>query len=235
MMVNLNLPIWFCIFITLLLGLLVGVINGLAFTKLHISSLIATLAVQYILRGTGFLITNAKGIYNLPLGYKFLGQGYLFNIFPFPLLMMFIVFAFGIWILNYTYLGRHIYAVGGNVEAARLSGIKTTKIYMYVFAASGLSAAFAGVLMAARMGSGQASIGADFPMDVITAIVLGGVNINGGSGRIIGVLLGAFIMGILTNGMIMLNLNDYVQWLVKGIVLIFAVAMSNIYGYSGEA
>ena len=228
MMINLNLPIWLSIIIALVLGLVAGVLNGLAFTKLHISSLIATLAMQYILRGIGFLITDAKAIYNLPIDYKFLGQGYLFGFFPFPLVIMIVIFAFGFWILNYTYLGRYIYAVGGNVEAARLSGIRTNKIYMYVFAASGLFAALAGVLMAARMGSGQPSIGTDFPMDVITAIVLGGVNINGGSGRIVGVILGAFIMGILSNGMVMLNLNDYVQWVVKGVVLIFAVAMSNI-------
>ena len=228
MMTELGVPIWLSIIAALALGILAGGISGFAFTKLKISSLIATLAMQYILRGIAFLITNAKAVYGLSETYKFLGQGYLFGFFPFPLLIFIVVFLFGLWLLNFSYIGRYIYAVGGNPEAARLSGIKINRIYMLVFVFSSFFAAIAGVLMAARMGSGQPSIGVDFPMDVITAIVLGGVSISGGSGKITGVILGVFIMGILGNGMVMLNVSDYVQWVVKGIVLLLAVAMSNI-------
>ena len=130
--------------------------------------------------------------------------------------------------LNCTYIGRYVYAVGGNAEATRLSGINIKSVNTLVFCVSGLFASFAGILMAARLGSGQPSIGVDFPMDVITAIVLGGVSVNGGKGKITGVFFGVFIMGILGNGMIMIGLNDYWQWLVKGLVLLFAVAASNI-------
>ena len=141
---------------------------------------------------------------------------------------MFIVFIFGYWVLNKSYIGRYIYAVGGNVEAARLSGINTNRMFLMAFAVAGLLAAFAGVIMAARLGSGQPNIGGDFPMDIITAVVLGGVSLSGGSGKITGVLAGTFIMGILSNGMVMINVSEYVQWVIKGSVLIFAVAMSNI-------
>lgn len=228
MVVNWLVPIPIAILATVILGFLLGGISGVAYTRFHVSPLIATLAMQTILKGIAFLITNAQPIYGLPDVYKFLGQGYLFGFFPLPLLIMILMFAFGYWVLNFTYIGRHIYAVGGNPEAARLSGVKTRRISTLVFAVSGMFASFAGVLMSARLGSGQPSIGVDFPMDVITAIVLGGVSVNGGSGRITGVFIGVFIMGILGNGMIMVGLNDYWQWLIKGLVLLFAVAASNI-------
>lgn len=125
-------------------------------------------------------------------------------------------------------MGRRIYAIGGNPEAARLAGIKVDRYNILLFGVSAFFAAVAGVLMAARLGAGQPQIGGDFAMDVITAIVLGGVSITGGSGKIILVIAGVFIMGILSNGMIMLGLNEYWQWVVRGIVLFFAVAMSNL-------
>lgn len=228
LMVNHGFPIWLSIIITLIIGFIAGAVNGIACTYWRISPLIATLAMQYILKGFAFIITDAMPVYGLPESFKFLGQGYIFGVIPVPLLIMIAVFGFGFWLLNYSYFGRYIYAIGGNVEAARLSGINTKRISLIVFAASGLFASFAGVLTAARLGTGMPSVGHDFPMEVITAIVLGGVSIVGGSGKITGVFVGTFIMGILSNGMIMLGISDYVQWIVKGIVLMFAVAMSNL-------
>ncbi|WP_125115113.1 ABC transporter permease [Agathobaculum sp. Marseille-P7918] len=226
--VNLGLPLPVAFVITLLCGLGFGLINGVAYTRFKVSPLIATLAMQTILKGIAYLLTSAKPIYGIADAFKFIGQGYLFGFFPFPLLLMIIAFAFGFWVLDHTYIGRYIYAVGGNAEAARLSGINTNKVYMIAFGASALFASIAGLMMAGRLGSGQPAIGTDFPMDVITAIVLGGVSINGGSGKISGVLFGVFIMGVLSNGMIMVGLNDYWQWVIKGVVLLAAVAMSNV-------
>ena len=228
LIVNNHVPIFLAVLLTLALGFLLGGISGAAYTKFHVSPLIATLAMQTILKGIAFLLTDAEPIYGLPDSFKYLGQGYLFEVIPVPFLIMLIVFLIGYWVLNYTYMGRYIYAVGGNAEATRLSGIHVNRVNTLVFCVSGLSAAFAGILMAARLGSGQPSVGVDFPMDVITAIVLGGVSVNGGSGKLTGVFFGVFIMGILSNGMIMVGLNDYWQWLVKGLVLLFAVAASNV-------
>ena len=114
------------------------------------------------------------------------------------------------------------------MEAARLSGINPRVVMLLAFGSSALFASIAGVLMAGRLGSGQPSIGVGFEMDVITAIVLGGVSINGGSGNIIGVFIGTLIMGILSNGMLMIGLSDYWQWVVKGLVLVAAVSISNV-------
>jgi ribose transport system permease protein len=228
MTVNGGVPLPIAMLAVMLMGIFFGCVSGVAYTHFHITPLIGTLAMQTILKGIAHLITKANPIYGISEQYKFLAQGYIFG-FPVPLLIMFATFAFGYWLLNFTYIGRYIYAVGGNAEAARLSGINIKAISLGVFAASSLFSAVAGVLMSARLGSGQPSIGADFPMDVITGIVLGGVSINGGVGKISGVMIGVFIMGILGNGMIMIGLNEFWQWVIKGVVLFFAVGMSNIY------
>ncbi|MDO4269463.1 MAG: ABC transporter permease [Eubacteriales bacterium] len=228
LMVKHHVPMAAAILITLAAGAAVGLINGVSYTRFHISPLIATLAMQTILKGAAYLLTNAAPVYGISNSFRLLGQGYLFGLIPIPFIIMLIIFAFGFWLLGASRFGRHIYAVGGNEEAARLSGINTRRVAMIVFAGSGLFAALAGILMAGRLGSGQPSIGADFPMDVITAIVLGGVSINGGSGKLSGVLVGVLIMGILSTGMIMIGLSDYLQWVIRGVVLLFAVAVSNI-------
>ena len=228
MMVDFQIPMVPAILITLALGFGFGTISGIAYTKFNVSPFISTLAMQTILKGISYLITNAIPIRVQNTTFKFLGQGYVLGRIPFPLIVMAVLFVFGWWVLGRTYFGRHIYAIGGNAEAARLAGINVTKYCIFVFSISGLFSAIAGVLMAARLGTGQPQIGGDFAMDVITSIVLGGVSINGGSGKIILVIAGVFIMGILSNGMIMMGLNEYWQWVVRGIVLYFAVAMSNM-------
>ena len=226
--VKFGLPLPVAFSITVLLGAVFGAVNGIAFTRFRVSPLIATLAMQTILKGIAYIITAAKPVYGISESFTFFGQGYVFGAVPFSLVLMLIFFVFGYWILNHTYLGRHIYAVGGNAEAARLCGIKTNRVYMFAFVASSVCAAFAGLIMAGRLGSGQPAIGTDFSMDVITAIVLGGVDISGGSGKITGVLFGVFIMGVLSTGMVMVGLNDYWQWVIKGLVLLIAVALSNL-------
>ena len=222
-----NMPLGWAIVLISLIGILIGIISGLCSVYLKVSPLIATLAVQTVIKGISFLLTGASPIYGISDAFKFIGQGHL-GIIPFPVIIMLICFAIGFWLYNFTFVGRHIYAVGGNDEAARLSGINTNLIKIAAFAASSFAAAFAGIMMAGRLGSGQPAIGEDFSMDVITAIVLGGVAITGGTGNLIGVFFGTLITGALQNGMVQLGLSEYWQWVVKGLVLIFAVAMSNI-------
>lgn len=226
--VEAGLPLPAAVLITLLLGVTAGIVNGISTSILCIPALIATLAMQTILKGAAFLLTNALPVKNIPDSLKFLGQGRFFGALPVPFVIMLVLFVFGWWFLEKSYLGRRVYAVGGNMEAARLSGINTQSICIIAYAMCGLFAALAGVLMCGRLGSGQPSIGTDFPMDVLTATVLGGVGVNGGKGSIINVLFGAFIMGVLSTGMIMLGLSDYWQWVVKGLVLLLAVSLSNL-------
>ena len=223
---DVGLPLWIAVVITLLIGALFGLINGAAVTRLHIPALIATLATQTILKGIAYLLTNAVPVKNLSATYKFLGQGYIFGVIPVPLIITVALYVLAWWYLDKTYLGRRVYLSGGNEEAARLSGINTKWTITGTYVFSGVFAAIAGVLMAARLGSGQPSMGSGFEMDVITATVLGGISVNGGKGKVVNVFVGACIMGVLANGMTMLNINQYLQWIINGLVLLFAVTMS---------
>lgn len=225
---DVGLPLWIAVVITLLIGALFGLINGAAVTRLHIPALIATLATQTILKGIAYLLTNAVPVKNLSATYKFLGQGYIFGVIPVPLIITVALYVLAWWYLDKTYLGRRVYLSGGNEEAARLSGINTKWTITGTYVSSGVFAAIAGVLMAARLGSGQPSVGSGFEMDVITATVLGGISVNGGKGKVVNVFVGACIMGVLANGMTMLNINQYLQWIINGLVLLFAVTMSNL-------
>lgn len=225
---DVGLPLWTAVVITLLIGALFGLINGAAVTRLHIPALIATLATQTILKGIAYLLTNAVPVKNLSTTYKFLGQGYIFGVIPVPLIITVALYVLAWWYLDKTYLGRRVYLSGGNEEAARLSGINTKWTITGTYVFSGVFAAIAGVLMAARLGSGQPSVGSGFEMDVITATVLGGISVNGGKGKVVNVFVGACIMGVLANGMTMLNINQYLQWIINGLVLLFAVTMSNL-------
>lgn len=225
---DVGLPLWIAVVITLLIGALFGLINGAAVTRLHIPALIATLATQTILKGIAYLLTNAVPVKNLSATYKFLGQGYIFGVIPVPLIITVALYVLAWWYLDKTYLGRRVYLSGGNEEAARLSGINTKWTITGTYVFSGVFAAIAGVLMAARLGSGQPYVGSGFEMDVITATVLGGISVNGGKGKVVNVFVGACIMGVLANGMTMLNINQYLQWIINGLVLLFAVTMSNL-------
>ncbi len=225
---DVGLPLWIAVVITLLIGALFGLINGAAVTRLHIPALIATLATQTILKGIAYLLTNAVPVKNLSATYKFLGQGYIFGVIPVPLIITVALYVLAWWYLDKTYLGRRVYLSGGNEEAARLSGINTKWTITGTYVFSGVFAAIAGVLMAARLGSGQPSVGSGFEMDVITATVLGGISVNAGKGKVVNVFVGACIMGVLANGMTMLNINQYLQWIINGLVLLFAVTMSNL-------
>lgn len=226
--VEYGLPLGIAIALTLLVGAAFGLINGIAVTYLHIPALISTLATQTILKGIAYLLTNAVPVKNLTANYKYLGQGYILSVIPVPLVLTVALYIVAWWYLDKSYPGRRLYMTGGNEEAARLSGINTKAIISSAYVLSGVFAAFAGILMAARLGSGQPSVGSGFEMDVITATVLGGISVSGGKGKIVNVLVGACIMGVLANGMTMLNINQYMQWIINGLVLLFAVTMSNL-------
>lgn len=221
-------PLWVMFLVIVVISAIFGLISGTLTTFFRVPSLICTLAMQTIIKGFTYLMTGGSSISGLPDGYKFFGQGFILGIIPFPLIIMIITFVIGFVVLNKTYIGRRIYAVGGNKEAARLSGIKINKYIIGTFVISAVTAGIAGVLMMARLGTGQPSIGADFAMDVLTATVLGGVILQGGKGFVMNVMIGSFIIGILSNGLVMCGVLEYWQWIIKGLVFLFAVAMSNL-------
>lgn len=225
-------PMWETFLLAIVISCVFGLITGTLVAVLKIPSLIATLAMQIIIKGITYLMTGGSSVPGIPDSFKFLGQGFFFNLIPVPVVVMAVAFAFGYILLHKTYIGRRIYAVGGNKEAARLSGIRTNGIIIGTFVASAVMAGIAGILMAGRLGTGQPSTGADFAMDVLTATVLGGVILQGGKGKIVNVFVGAFIIGILSNGLVMCGVLEYWQWIIKGVVFLFAVGMSSLESYS---
>lgn len=222
MMVKMGMNMWPAIFITLLVCVLIGLFNGFAVATFQMPSLIVTFATQTIFAGLAYMISGGMPISGLPEAFAMIGQGYL-GVVPVPVIIMIIAFIVGGVILNKTYFGRYFYALGGNEEAAKLSGIRVKGIKMLVFALSGLFGGIAGVVMLSRTNSGQATAGRGYEFDVITAVVLGGVSLSGGSGKILNVVAGVLILGVLSNGMVLMNVSSYAQMVIKGIILLLAV------------
>jgi ribose/xylose/arabinose/galactoside ABC-type transport system permease subunit len=204
-------------------GLLLGFANGFIVNKLKLVPMIGTLGAMTSVRGAAYLITGGKPVFGFPKGFEIIGQGYIW-IVPIPVIIMALMFIITYILLNKMRIGRYIYGVGGNEEASRLSGVDVKKIKYFVYAYSGICCAIAGIVLLSRTNSGTPKAGTSYEMDIITAVVLGGVSISGGDGKITGVIAGVLIMGVLANGMIILGLSDYVQRVVQGLVLIAAVA-----------
>jgi ribose transport system permease protein len=211
-------------------GLLVGVVSGLAFglmnglfiTRLRLPPFIATLGTLSIARGLSYALTGGFPIPDLPPVFKFIGQGYI-GIIPFPVILLVLLGAIFTFFLNRTVLGRRIYATGSNEEAARVSGVNTKRIKLVVYSLSGILAGIAGMATAARLGVAQSTAGAGYELDCIAAVIIGGASVTGGVGTVFGAILGAAIMGVLKNGLILLSVSAYWQQTVIGAVIIIAV------------
>jgi ribose transport system permease protein len=202
-------------------------INGLFVAYIRVPALITTLAMMTILRGLCFVLCAGMPVWGLPESFKILGQGYV-GPMPIPVLIMLGVFAVGWVFLNRTRNGRYVYGLGGNREAVRLSGVYTVRVETLVYVISGFLTGLAGIIMLSRINTGQPKIGAGYEMDVITAVVLGGVSIMGGEGSLLGVLIGVLITGVLANGMILMDVSEYYQQITKGLVLLAAVTFDTL-------
>ncbi len=222
-----GLPIWLSVLITLAMSAGIGLINGLFVAYVRVPALITTLAMMTVLRGVCYVLCDGMPVWGLPESFKVLGQGY-FGPIPIPVLIMLVVFILGWIFLNRTRSGRYLYGLGGNREAVRLSGVYTARIETLGFVISGLLTGLAGIIMLSRINTGQPKIGTGYEMDVITAVVLGGVSIMGGEGSLVGVLIGVLITGVLANGMILMDVSEYYQQITKGLVLLFAVTFDTM-------
>ena len=206
----------------LLSGILFGLLNGFVIAKLQVNALITTLATMQIARGLGYIISDGRAVGISEEGFFALGNGTLLG-FPVPIwitLVCFIVFAF---LLNKTVYGRNTLAIGGNEEASRLAGVNVTRTKMIIFTVSGLISALAGVILAARMTSGQPMTSVGFELTVISACVLGGVSLKGGIGKISYVIDVVLILGTVENAMNLLNISPFAQYVVRGSILLIAV------------
>ena len=214
-------PAFACL-VSLAMSSTVGFINGWIVANIKMPPLIVTLASMTMLEGLAFIICGGIPIFGFPKSFAIIGQGYLGPV-PVPVIIMVVVLAIGAFILNETFFGRWFYAVGGNEEAANLSGINVKQVKYLVYTLSGLFAGIAGIVMLSRTNSGQALAGKNFEFDVLTACVLWGVSVTGGSGKISNVVAGILILGVLSNGMVLMNVTQYSQMLIKGAVLLVAV------------
>lgn len=222
---NFNMAIPVTCVLVMLLALVYGLISGLCVTKLNMPPLIATLGMQTSLRGLAYIITGGLPVYGFTKAFGNFAKGTIASI-PYMVILMIVLFIVFIYALAKTTMGRYLYGVGGNEEASRLSGVNVTRVKLMAYGLSGFLAGIAGLVLLSRTSSGQPSAGQNYEMDAITSVVLGGVSLSGGEGKLHMVIIGMLLMGTLTTGMIMCGINDYVQQLVKGIVLIVAVAYS---------
>lgn len=210
------------VLVALTIGLICGLSNGIFITWGELPPFIVTLATMTLINGLLLVFTGGAPIsINNPM-YRFLGRG-VFLKMPIPILILIVIYAIAFVILHYTRFGRSTYALGGNKEAARLSGINVKKVELIVYGISGLLAGLGGILLTARLGSGQPTAGSGYELDAIAAVILGGTSLSGGSGFVLPTVVGAIILGILDNILVLMNVNPFISNVVKGIVILLAV------------
>ncbi|MFV9067147.1 ABC transporter permease [Serratia fonticola] len=221
-----GIPIPLAMVAALAIGALFGLANGACIAYLRMPPIIVTLASMGIARGLALLYTGGYPISGLPDMFSFFGRGSVLGI-QVPVLIMVGVYILAYLMLNHLPFGRYVYAIGGNEEAARLSGIRVPRYKVLVYVVSGTTAALAGLVLTSRLMSGQPNAGEGFELDAIAAVVLGGAAISGGRGAIIGTLVGAMMLGVLNNGLNLMSVSPYIQNVVKGGIILAAIYLSS--------
>ena len=219
------------ILIALLVGAIMGAINGLAVTRLGVAPFIATLGMLYVARGLALLTSSGATFPNLQgspelgnTGFVFLGSGSILGL-PTPIWLMILVGAVGAFVAGKTPFGRQVYAIGGNERAASLAGVRVGRVKWTVYVISGACAALAGLVIAAQLAAAHPATGETFELNAIAAVVLGGTSLSGGRGGVGGTLIGAFVIGVLTDGLILLGVSEFWQVVIKGLVIVVAVVI----------
>lgn len=213
--------------VALLVGAAAGAFNGLVVTKLGINPLITTLATMSVYRGLTFIVSDGKAIAATAAGFLDLGGGRVAGI-PNPIVILVVVFGALLFVLRATDIGRNIYAIGGNPDAARLAGINIDRYRTGLYTLNGLLAGLSGVVLASRLGSGQPLAASGLELDAIAAVVLGGVALAGGIGTMSGTVLGVLVLGTLNNGLTILSVDSFWQYVARGGVLLLAVALDRL-------
>jgi ribose transport system permease protein len=222
-MIQMGIPSPYAILISLLIGAIVGVINGILISKGKLQPMIATLSTMMVIRGLTLFISNGVPVSKLGEGLiGWIGRGDFLNI-PVPVYVLLIIFFIINFILNRTVFGKRVYAIGGNSKAARLSGIEVEKYLIYVYIFSGILAALAGVILTSRIDSAVPTAGISYEMNAIAAVVIGGASLTGGRGKVTGTLIGILIIAVLINGLNLLGTSAYLQQIITGLIIITAV------------
>jgi erythritol transport system permease protein len=227
-------PVAIVILLTICVCSLVGVLNGWLVAKAGVAPFITTLGTLYIARGVALLISNGKTFPNLggtvargATGFPAFGQSFILHI-PTPVWMMAAIFAIAWVVALKTPFGRHVYAIGGNERAARLAGIRVARVKLVTYVFSAVCAALAGLIIAAQLEAAHPATGESFELNAIAAVVLGGTSLMGGRGSVTGSLIGAFVIGVLADGLVMLGVSEFWQMVIKGIVIVLAVGLDQL-------
>ena len=223
--VNQGMPIGVAIVLGLLLGTLTGFISGFIVSTFRVPAFIITMAMMNVASGIAYVYSGGQSTRITDKFFINIGTGYLFKVIPLPVVYMVILIAVIAFLLNKTKFGTYVYAIGGNREAARLSGVPIKKVEIIVFTLSGALSAFAGLVLCSRMYSGQPSVGSGYELDAIAACVLGGTSMSGGKGRISGTVFGAMVIGIISNGLNLIGVSSYWQLIIKGLIIACAVLL----------
>ncbi len=228
LMVNYNMPLGLAAIVCIAVGGFIGFINGVLVTIVRINAVIATLGMMNVLNGMALAYTQGKTIVGPQLDQiAFLARGYVGPI-PFPVILMFVFYIVFYIILNKTVFGAHIYAIGNNEKASWLAGIKVDRMKILAFTVAGVLSGFSGLLQASRQGSATSSMGNEFLFPILTAVILGGISLSGGKGRIQNTLIAAIFLVTITNGMVLLGISLYVQGIVSGLILIIALSLDRL-------
>ena len=218
---------WVALICGLIFGIFFGLLNGLIITKLRLNSMVATIGMQGVYGVINLVLTKGKAITGIPEQIQFLGKGSL-GIVPMPFIFCIIVLVLVLFLVKKTKTGRYIYAIGNSREAATILGIKVDQIRVFIYVVVGLISSLAGLLYVCRLGSAQSTLGESWPMNSIAASVIGGVSLNGGIGNPAGALIGAAIISIISNMIVLFGVNAYWQQAVSGIVVVLAISFSSI-------
>lgn len=222
-------PLWLGILLVLILGAVAGLINGLLVTRLGLPSLVVTLGTLGLYRGLAYVVLGDQAVSNFPSAFTTFGFGSIpGTLIPWPFVVFALLALVFLGVLHLSWIGRQIYAVGNNKEAARFAGIRVARLKLSLFVLSGLLAALAGIIFTARFSSARPDNALGFELDVVTIVLLGGVNIFGGKGTLFGVILSLFIIGAVRNALGLVSISGDIQNIVVGILLIFSVLGPNI-------
>ena len=208
----------------ILTGVIIGAVNGLTITLGKVAPFIVTLGMMTIARGLALVWSDGRPVTNLSPAFNYIGGGDLLHI-PVPILLFVLVIIVSAVILNYTRIGRYIYAVGGNENAARASGIRVSGVKLFAYIMCSGLAGLAGIILASRITTGQPNAGIAYELDAIAAVVIGGTSLLGGRGSIAGTVIGVLIIGVINNGLDLLNVTSYYQQIIKGVIIVGAVLL----------
>lgn len=212
----------------------IGLFNGVMITSFRVPPFVVTLAMMWAIRGVAYILAEGQSVYQIPESFVWLGRGADLLTIPNAVVLMLVLYLLAHVLMTRMTLGRYLYAVGGNPEAARLSGVPVRAVLLFAYTSCGLLAGLGGIILASQQKSAEPSYGQTYELSIIAAVVVGGTSLAGGEGRVFGTLVGALIIAVIQNGMNMMNIGIYAQWVVFGLVILAAVVLDRFKRAGGE-